>query len=94
MTPSARDLFILLDGFLQSRLTAQQFQDAFLEQMKGAEGLASNEFEIMDALFADVDAYCADPVLKQKLDEERPNWYLDEAALRRVVQHAFQQLIE
>ncbi|MEG4799409.1 colicin immunity domain-containing protein [Microcoleus sp. ARI1-B5] len=54
----------LLEEFVGSKITADDFEQRFIQLFKGDNNLqVGTEFKILDKLFADVDAYCSDPDL-------------------------------
>lgn len=55
---------ILLKSFVDSKITADEFEQRFIQLFKGDCNLQpGREFKILDKLFADIDAYCSDPDL-------------------------------
>jgi Bacterial self-protective colicin-like immunity len=58
---------ILIRAFLENRLTGREFQLLYLSLFKSDSRHRPNEiFDILDALFADVDDYCYDDELRQR----------------------------
>ncbi len=87
------DYKLLLHGFLSGALSAEAFQRAYLERFKNeSRALDDALFEILDELFGDVDAFCANPDLLAELRGTKPGFYLDEKALRVKVAQASQRL--
>jgi hypothetical protein len=66
---------IIARALVESRITASEFETVFLSVFRG-EGDVFSEVETraLHALFSDVDAYCADPTLRDPGD-------LDDAGL-------------
>ena len=85
----------LMDKFLSGETPAEEFQLAFLERFKNETTLfGADVFELLDRVFSDVDAFCADPKLFAKLEAERPGFYLDEQSLRNRVAEASKRLAQ
>lgn len=94
MSTIAEDYKDLLQSFLSGHLTPQAFQAAYLEKFKGEDRALSEElFQLLDGLFGDVDAFCPDPGLLVRLQTEVPDFYLDEASLRKRVQEVSSRLV-
>ena len=55
----------LMSEFVDGKLTAATFESAYLQKFKN-EGtmLPESVFSVLDRLFGDVDAYCADPSIR------------------------------
>jgi len=52
----------LVRGFLNKEMDAGTFERSYLNMFKNEkEFLPTNVFEILDSLFADVDAFCSNP---------------------------------
>lgn len=76
----------LLDAFVSGECSASEFEQAYLRMFKAdATKRPQKIFDVLDGLFADVDAYVSDPNLREDDD-------LDETALRERVHHAREQL--
>ena len=87
------DYGLLLHSFLAGAWSAEEFQRAYLERFKNdSRALDDAVFEILDELFGDVEAFCADPELLAALMGAQPGFYLDEKALRAKVTQASQRL--
>ena len=57
----------LLKAFLAGTVDAPLFERAYLEAFKSESSLFPDDlFSILDRLFADVDAFCADPELRSR----------------------------
>jgi hypothetical protein len=57
----------LLKEFLAGRIDAPSFEHGYSEAFKNETNiLPENVFSILDGLFADVDAFCADPELRAR----------------------------
>ena len=83
----------LLKRFLDNALSAEGFQAAYLDMFKHENRqLDPALFEILDALFGDVDSFVLDPELRSELESQNPGFYLDEIALRRRVSDAYMKL--
>lgn len=74
----------LFERFLSGRMPVEDFQATYLGRFKSEGPLEESLYQLLDRLFGDVDSYTADP----KLLADNPNFYLDEAALRRRVREA------
>lgn len=85
------DYEMLINRFIEGAMSPEEFQCAYLAQFKNEERkLDEPLFELLDALFGDVDAFTID----QELFEENPAFYLDEAALRERTAQALKRLIQ
>jgi hypothetical protein len=68
---------------------------AYLAKFKHEARILPDEvFGVLDRLFAEVDAFCADEALLAKLNREEAGYYLDEPALRQRVSEARESLAE
>lgn len=77
---------VLINSFLERKITADEFQAKYLSIFKKEEGeLTEHEFNELDGLFADVDSFCSDPDLFESGD-------LDEPMLRTQAKIVFQRL--
>jgi hypothetical protein len=55
----------IIRRFIQGELSASDFESEFLSYFKhDGNQVVSDEFEVLDGLFADVDEYVADPRLR------------------------------
>ncbi len=80
----------LLEEFAGGKISADEFEQRFLQLFKGDNNLQpGREFQILDKLFADVDAYCSDPDLI-----EDPRFDIGEVQLRVSVQETLDKLIK
>jgi hypothetical protein len=84
MSNSLVDYGSLLEQFLRSAMSVEEFQATYLDRFKNEGQLDGPLFELLDELFGDVDSFTTD----QKLLTENPGFYLDEAGLREKVQLA------
>ncbi len=76
----------LLSSFLKADISASDFESQYLNLYKSDTTLfPDDEFLILDQLFGDVDAFSADPNLRDSGD-------LDETELRRRVMSALDKL--
>jgi len=76
----------LIRSFLAYDLTACEFEQQYLELFKtDNERRVESVYNILDKLFADVDAFCADPELRDEDD-------IDEDELRRKCKDALEKL--
>jgi hypothetical protein len=83
----------LLNRFLEGAIRAVDFQTAYLEKFKHeARTFPDGVFDVLDALFADVDAFCPDKALFVQLNQNNPGFYIDEAMLRARVSEASELL--
>jgi len=95
VTALAQDYRDLLDRFLEGDMSVSDFQQTYLDKFKNeTRVLGSPLFELLDGLFADVDAFCADPKLLAELQDQIPGFYLDEQSLRDRVAEVSRQLSE
>jgi hypothetical protein len=79
----------LLKNFVNNKISSDEFESQFLEIYKNEKRFDSErEFQILDKLFGDVDAYCGDSALFD------PEFDIDEAELRLSVQKALNALEE
>lgn len=79
----------LLKDFVVGKISADEFEQQFLQLFKGdSKLLPGREFEILDKLFSDVDAYCSDSELI-----EDPRFDIGEAELRASAQEALEELV-
>lgn len=73
---------LLLDLFLNRKISVEEFQATYLDRFKNEQRqLDEPLFELLDGLFGDVDAFSTD----LELIAENPEYYLDEAGLREKV---------
>jgi hypothetical protein len=76
----------LMEAFIHKKIAAVDFERQYLELFKLDNTAWSDaEFVVLDRLFAAVDAFCADPSLRDSED-------LDEEQLRQEVQKTFAKL--
>ena len=79
----------LLSEFLSGRMGVLDFQRAYLSKFKmETSRFDDSTFDLLDALFGDVDAYTSD----QALLTENPSYYLDEDGLRNRVSQVLNDL--
>jgi len=79
----------LLKEFVTQTIPANEFESKFLEMFKNETApISGREFQILDKLFGDVDAYCSEPNLFD------PEFDIDEAELRLSAQKALDELRE
>ncbi len=80
----------LLQSFADSKISADQFEQQFLQLFKSDNNLQpGREFQILDKLFADVDAYCSDPDLI-----EDPRFDIGEVQLQVSAQETLDKLLK
>lgn len=83
----------LLNRFIQHRMSADEFQIAYLKLFKNERRqLDEALFDVLDTLFGDVDAFSSEPTIRAELEAQKPGFYLDEAKLRQRVVYAFERL--
>ncbi|PAX52031.1 hypothetical protein CK510_21555 [Brunnivagina elsteri CCALA 953] len=81
---------ILLEDFLSKKIDTNKFEQIFLQIFKDEEIFYSEiEFQVLDKLFGDVDAYCNDPNLI-----EDPEFEITEEELRLSAKKTLDQLVE
>ena len=78
----------LLESFLVQSISAIEFQSIYVDRFKNEGHLDEQVFELLDELFGDVDSFTTDRYLLA----HRPDFYLDEAQLRKKVQVALDRL--
>lgn len=79
----------MMQDFMQGVLPTTGFAAAYLDKFKNeTRELGEEEFEILDELFGDVDAYTPDT----SLIAQNPNFYIDEVQLRERVAMAIVKL--
>jgi len=77
----------LLEDFLADRITTSEFEQQFLQLFKSDKSFDSErEFQILDKLFGNVDAYCGDSDLFD------PEFDIDEAQLKTSAKEALEVL--
>ena len=87
------DYGLLLQDFIDARISADEFQSRYLGMFKNDDrSLSEPLFGLLDKLFGDVDAFCADPTVRTELQAIHPGFYLDEGQLRQRVVQAAEQL--
>jgi len=80
---------VLLRLFIDGRVNAEEFEVVFLPLYKNdATSWPPEIFDVLDGLFAAVDDFCADAVLRAEVSG------MDEAELRRRAEIAYQRLAE
>ncbi len=80
----------LLQSFADRKISADEFEQRFLQLFKGDNNLQpAREFQILDKLFADVDAYCSDPDLI-----EDPRFDIGEVQLQVSAQETLDKLLK
>lgn len=74
----------LIQRYLRDEINADLLQTLYFEKFK-AETKISDEriYLILDAFFADLDSFCADPILLTELHKKMPGVYISEEVLRR-----------
>src|SRR5688572_27426580 len=76
----------LIFNFVQGNITADEFEASYLSFFKyETHKFGDEDFEVLDRLFGDVDAYCPDPQLRDQDD-------LDEKALLESAKRALAEL--
>lgn len=74
MNPKLRPYVRLIDAFCRHEIGGAEFERQYLLLFKTDDtDWANDEFEVLDGLFAAVDAFCADPSLREDgdLDENQ-----------------------
>ena len=75
MNNGVADKYIeLITRFVARKIAAADFERAYLDVFKSEkESLSAEDFDVLDRLFSDVDAYCGDPTLRgpEDLDEQQ-----------------------
>jgi Bacterial self-protective colicin-like immunity len=89
MTGFKDDYTRMMHSFIQGAMPTTEFVHTYLDKFKAeTRELDEDEFEILDELFGDVDAYSPDP----SLIAENPSFYIDEPQLRERVAMAIKKL--
>jgi hypothetical protein len=79
----------LLKYFVARKISADEFEQQFLGLFKSDSVISGTEFQILDKLFSDVDAYCSDPDLIQD-----PRFDISENKLRASAQETLDKLVK
>src|SRR5258708_16704807 len=86
-TQNLTDYINLIESFLSNQISAPTFERAYLTKFKNdATDWSETEYEILNQLFGDLDAFCADPELRGQGD-------LDEVQLRHSAAEATRRLL-
>jgi hypothetical protein len=89
MTDFASGYVRMMQDFVQGSTSTVDFVIAFLDKFKNeTREIAEDEFEILDELFGDADAYTSDA----NLIAENPSFYIDEGQLKETVSMAMKKL--
>jgi len=80
-----KSCFELIESFLSAKISVQKFERSYLRLFKNAPSLSMTDYEILNALFLDVDAYCENPHLRDETD-------LNEVQLRNSAKKASEAL--
>jgi len=79
----------IMQDFVQEYTSTIDFVTAYIDKFKNeTQELAEDEFEILDGLFGDADAYTSDA----NLIAENPSFYIDEGQLKERVTMAIKKL--
>lgn len=83
----------LIRRFIDGEVSAEDFQKRYLDLFKRESRVLNEQlFQLLDRLFADIDAYCGDPKLREELRKVHPTFHLDEEELRQRAVKAFEEL--
>lgn len=76
----------LLSSFVEERIGASDFEREYMDLFKNdSTNWSEQEFAVLDQLFADVDAFCADPDLRDPGDlDERELMEKSKVALEKL----------
>ena len=75
----------LMDRYVNGLMSVRAFQSGFFQKFKAdTRKFSETEFDVLDALFGDLDAFTDD----SQLIAEAPDFYLTETALRSKVAQA------
>ena len=89
MTGFKDDYARMMQDFMQGAMSTTEFVTGYLKKFKNeTRELDEEEFEILDELFGDIDAYTPET----SLIVENPNFYIDERQLRERVAMAIKKL--
>lgn len=84
---SLSDYIAIIENFLNGVSPVTEFEARYLAAYSwDSESRSSDEYEVLNDLFIDVDAFCADPELRDAAD-------LDETALRASARFALSRLV-
>jgi hypothetical protein len=87
----------LISSFCNGQISAQEFQSSYLKMFKNDQDYSLNEdeFDILETLFTDADAYSADPEYREYVHTKYPEFpALDDEELRDRAREAYQKLYE
>ena len=93
MNDQVQNYIALIDRFLSGELSAQDFRERYFEFYQREGRLPDRSFQILDGLFADLDAFEPDPQLFRELSAAHPGAYLDQPGLKLAVQRARDALL-
>jgi len=86
VTPALSDYMDLIRRYLNETVSSEEFERVYLQMYKDDPTIRpSAEYDVLNVLFFDIDAFCADPELRSADD-------LDEASLRIRARHALSRL--
>ncbi len=86
MSPAARPYTEMIRAFLDGRMSPREFSAAYFARFQDeTDPFTEPEFQTLDRLFADLDAYCDDPDLRDEGD-------IDEDELRECSRRALDKL--
>jgi hypothetical protein len=89
MTGFKNDYTRMMRSFIQGAMPTTEFVKGYLDKFKNeTRQLSEDEFEILDELFGDIDAYTPDATLIA----ENPSFYVDEIQLRERVAMTIEKL--
>lgn len=72
----------LLNSYLIGSINAETLQRDYIEKFKTEiRPMSDNLYEILDTFFADIDAFCPDPILLIELKKTKVGQYLNEKEL-------------
>jgi hypothetical protein len=93
MADGVRKYVVLLEKLQRREIDAAAFQKEFLTAFKNEKSYFDEPvFEALDKLFGVVDSFEPNMRLQMELKQERPEWHVDEVALRDAAAECKSQL--
>lgn len=93
MSSVQREYADLMTAFVDGGISASEFERLYLDKFKGEQRqLDEATYQVLDEVFGDVDALCADDAVYLQLAAEHPGWPLNAAELREKVRTAVVRL--
>jgi hypothetical protein len=91
---SVRDEYaVLMMAFVDGSMSAAEFERRYLEKFKAdRRQLDEATFAVLDEVFGEVDAFCADEQVYEQIAAEHPGWPNSAVELREKVRAAITRL--